>query len=80
MYKRAVLPMSREEKVAIAISKLMSDFALDLEAIGFYLATAIPYVTYMRAMEVLESAEYNKSGVEYNRKLGYYGNNISKEV
>lgn len=77
MYKRIKLPTSREEKVALAISKLMSDFSLDLEAIGFYLATATPYITYVRALEVLESAEYNKQGVEYNRQQGYYDNKLS---
>jgi hypothetical protein len=77
MYRRIKLPTSREEKVALAISKLMSDFSLDLEAVGFYLATAAPYITYLRALEVLESAEYNKQGVEYNRLQGSYDNKLS---
>ena len=67
---------SKEEKVALSISKLLSDFSLDLEAIGYYLAKAIPYTVFRRALEVLESAEYNKESVEYNRQGQYYHDRI----
>ena len=46
---------TKEEKVAQKISTLVSDFSLDLEAVGYYMATAIPYVPYSRALEILES-------------------------
>ena len=49
------MPPSKEEKVAVAIGKLLSDYALDLEAVGKYLATAQPYLIYARAVEVLEA-------------------------
>jgi hypothetical protein len=49
----------------------MADFTLDLEAIGKYLATANPHLIYVRALEVLESAEYNKEVAEY-REIGKY--------
>lgn len=62
---------SKEEKVAVQISKALSDFTLDLEAVGFYLAKATPYLLYRRAVEVLESAEFQHEVVEYNR-MGYY--------
>lgn len=62
---------SKEEKVAGQISKALSDFTLDLEAVGFYLAKATPYLLYRRAVEVLESAEFQHDVVEYNR-MGYY--------
>ena len=62
---------SKEEKTAIAIGKLLSDFSLDLEAIGMYLATAQPYIIYARAVEVLESTQYNKEVAEY-REIGKY--------
>jgi hypothetical protein len=58
------LPKSSEEKVAQKIGAHLTDFTLDLEAVGMYLSKQ-PNVIYTRAIEVLESAEYNKSN-EYN--------------
>ena len=69
------LGISKEEKVAMAIGKQLSDYSLDLEAVGKYLAVSQPYLIYRRALEVLEAAEYNKPVVEYNR-LGYYSDKI----
>ncbi len=70
------LPASKEEKVAIAIGKLVSDYALDLEAVGKYLATAQPYVVYRRAVEVLEATQYNKETAEYREMGKYYGDGL----
>ena len=67
------LQASKEEKTAIAIGKLLSDFALDLEAVGKYLGTAQPYIIYRRAVEVLESAQYNQEVAEYREIGKYYG-------
>ena len=64
------LKVSREEKVAVAIGRLLSDFHLDLEKVGYYLAKSLPYTVYRRAMEVLASAEFQENEVEQNR-LGY---------
>jgi len=64
------LKVSREEKVAVAIGRLLSDFHLDLEKVGYYLAKAVPYTIYRRALEVLASAEFQENEVEQN-KLGY---------
>ena len=70
--RRAIrLGTSKEEKVAVTIGKLLSDFTLDLEAIGKYLATSNPHLIYARALEVLESAQYNKEVAEY-REIGKY--------
>jgi hypothetical protein len=69
------LGISKEEKVANIIGRQLSDYSLDLEAVGKYLAVAQPYLIYRRALEVLEAAEYNKQVVEYNR-LGYYSDKI----
>jgi hypothetical protein len=71
MYRisRAVLT-TKEEKTAIAIGKLLSDFHLDLEKVGYYLAKATPYLVYRRALEVLESAQFQENKIEQNR-LGY---------
>lgn len=72
--RRIRLGTSKEEKVATSIGKLLSDFSLDLEAIGLYLATATPYVIYARAVEVLEATQYNKEVAEYREIGKYYGN------
>jgi hypothetical protein len=67
---------SKEEKVAQAIGKALSDFTLDLEAVGFYLAKAQPYLIFRRSMEVLESAEYQSEGVQYNLRGNYYRDRV----
>jgi hypothetical protein len=76
MMRRHRLPISKEERVAVAIGKLLSDFALDLEAVGKYLVVANPYTIYRRAFEVLESAEYNKEVAEYREIGKYYDNKL----
>ena len=65
-----VIKASKEEKVAVAIGRLLSDFHLDLEKVGFYLAKSVPYTIYRRALEVLSSAEFQENEVEQN-KIGY---------
>ena len=70
MMRIRVLRASKEEKVAVAIGRLLSDFHLDLEKVGFYLAKAVPYTIYRRALEVLASAEFQENEVEQN-KIGY---------
>jgi hypothetical protein len=70
------LGISKEEKVAIAIGRLISDFGLDLEAVGKYLATTQPYVVYSRVLEVLEATEYNKEVSEYRQIGKYYGDQL----
>lgn len=62
------LPISQEEKVAKRIGKELSDFTLDLEEVGKYMGLALPYTIYSRAIEVLESAEYNRT----NKESGEY--------
>ena len=68
--------ISKEEKVAVTIGRLLSDFSLDLEAVGKYMAVSNPYVIYVRALEVLEATEYNKTVTEYREIGKYYGNNL----
>jgi hypothetical protein len=66
------LGVSKEEKVASRIVTILSDFTLDLEAIGFYLAKGSPHIIYTRANEVLEAMQYNKEVDELDRGV-YYG-------
>lgn len=74
--RRISLGTSKEEKVATTIGRLISDFSLDLEAVGKYLATAQPYIVYARAIEVLEATQYNKEVAEYREIGKYYGNTL----
>lgn len=77
MYKISrTVTKSNEEKVAMNIGKLLSDFTLDLEAVGRYLATSNPYVIYARALEVLEATEYNKTVAEYRESGKYYADRL----
>lgn len=64
------VPASTEEKVAIKIGKEVSDFTLDLEAVGRYLAKALPYTVFVRAMTILEAGQFYREEVERN-KYGY---------
>jgi hypothetical protein len=64
--------ITKEEKAASKISTIMSDFNLDLEAVGKYLAISSPYIIYRRALEVLEAMEFNNQVAEYNHQRGYY--------
>jgi hypothetical protein len=68
--------ISREEKVAVSIGKLLSDFSLDLEAVGKYLATTQPYVIYTRILEIMDATEYNKEVAEYREIGKYYANEL----
>jgi hypothetical protein len=70
MMRVRVLRASKEEKVAVAMGRLLADFHLDLEKVGYYLAKATPHVIYRRALEVLASAEFQENEVEQNR-IGY---------
>jgi len=73
LMRRAIkLGVSKEEKVANRITTILSDFTLDLEAIGFYLAKGSPHIIYTRANEVLEAMQYNKEVDELDRGV-YYG-------
>jgi hypothetical protein len=76
MMRRLKSGTSKEEKVAVSIGKLLADFTLDLEAVGKYLGTAQPYILYSRAVEVLESAQYNSEVAEYREVGKYYANKL----
>ena len=67
---------TREEKAAQKIATILSDFSLDLEYVGYHLAHSVPYVVYRRALEVLQSSEYNKEVAEYYQQGGYYDDRL----
>ena len=66
--------ITKEEKTAQLIGRALSDFTLDLEAVGYYLSKQ-PYTVFSRGLTVLESAEYNKENVD-QLKLGYYNDRL----
>lgn len=67
MYRISRAIQSKEEKVAIKMANLVTDFTLDIEAVGKYLAEATPHILYARLTEVLESAVYqHETNAEYN--------------
>jgi hypothetical protein len=67
MYNFAKRVASKEEKVAIKLANLVTDFTLDIEAVGKYLSEATPHILYSRLIEVLESAQYqHNTNAEYN--------------
>lgn len=70
--RRHRLATSQEEKVAKRIGDLVSDFSLDLEQVGKYIAVALPYTIYARVVEVLEATQYNKEVAEYHEMHKYY--------
>ena len=70
MYRMIKLPKSNEERVANKLTTLLSDYTLDLEAIGFHMARTAPHLIYRRAEEMLEAMQYNKEVTELDR--GYY--------
>jgi len=67
---------TKEERAARKIGVILSDFGLDLEAVGYHLAHSNPYVVYSRAIEVLDSARYNKDVAEYYQQGGYYDDRL----
>lgn len=52
------------------MGKLLTDFHLDLEKVGYYLAKSTPYIIYRRSLEVLESAQFQEDIIEQER-IGY---------
>jgi len=78
MYKvKRTQTSTKEEKAVAKITTIMSDFSLDLEAVGMYMAIGTPHIIYRRALEVLEAMEYNKQVAEYNENQGSYRERIS---
>lgn len=71
---------TREEKVAERIGVIVSDLNLDLEKVGYYLARALPHLTFSRALEILESAQFQKPILDEMRekKWDWYDDKFCK--
>ena len=59
--------MTREEKVAEAIGKVITDLRLDLDLVGKYLANNVGSVGYNRLVMITESAEQEKENIYVRR-------------
>ena len=68
---------TKEEKIAERISVLLSDLNLDLEKVGYYIARDTPYLIFNRAIEVLESANFQKPIIDEVRE-GMYDDRLFK--
>lgn len=68
---------TKEEKIAERISVLLSDLNLDLEKVGYYIARNTPYLIFNRAIEVLESANFQKPIIDEIRE-GMYDDRLFK--
>ena len=62
---------TKEERVAMRIGDLLSDYRLDLDAVGTYVAQSNPYTVYRRFEAVAESAQQERQGIEDTRN-GYF--------
>ena len=60
-----------EERTAKKITQAIQDLTLDLERVGYYLATAMPYLHFNRFISVAESAEHEmkmRNDLDYQRE------------
>lgn len=64
------------EKIAVAISKMVSDLHLDLDTVGYYLYRTMPPMIFIRFQQIAESAEHEKqmhTNEEYRRAMNKIG-------
>jgi len=79
MYRIQRATQTKEEKVATRIAQMLTDFTLDIEAVGKFLATAVPHLLYTRVIEVLESAKFqNENRIEHDNRWGYKDDIVKK--
>lgn len=57
--------ITKEEKVAIQLSNVLSDLRLDLDMVGEYLVQLSPNLIYNRLITIADSAEHAKEN-QYN--------------
>lgn len=65
-----------EERTAKKITQAIQDLTLDLERVGYYIATAMPYLHFNRFISVAESAEHEmkmRNDIEYEREARKLG-------
>ena len=70
------MKISPAEKIAVAISKMLSDLHIDLSSVGYYIYRSMPPLQYNRFQEIANSAEHEKQmneNDEYRRKMNQIG-------
>lgn len=65
-----------EEKAAKKLTQSIQDLNLNIEMVGFYIANAMPHLHYVRLVEAVEAAKYQKEGAILSRRGDYYENRI----
>jgi hypothetical protein len=68
--------ISPAERIAVSMCKLLADFHIDLNAIGYYIYRTMPPLMYNRFQEIAESAEHEKqmhTNDEYRRAMNKIG-------
>ncbi len=55
--------MTKEEKIAVQISKILSPVDLDLDEVGFFFAQLKPATHYNRLMLIAESASHEQDRI-----------------
>ena len=64
------------EKIAVAITKLVSDLHVDLDSVGFYLYRTMPPLMFNRFQQIAESAEHEKqmhTNADYRKAMQKIG-------
>lgn len=59
------------EKLAVSLAKLMTDFHIDLETVGYYIYRTMPPLIYNRFQVIAEAAEHERklaTDPEYKRE------------
>jgi hypothetical protein len=62
--------ITEAERVAMTMTRMLSDLTLDLHQVGTYMARTAPVVIYRRFIEVAESALYEKE-IEKEREMNH---------
>jgi hypothetical protein len=68
--------ISTAERIAISLSKLLTDFHVDLDTIGYYIYRTMPPLLYNRFQDIAHAAEHerqmhqNKEYREAMQKIG----------
>lgn len=63
--KKRITP---EERVAVKIANLVNDVTIDLDKVGYYLANAMPTISYNRLVLLTEAAVEEKE-YSYGRQF-----------
>lgn len=64
------------EKIAVSITKMLSDLHVDLDTVGYYIYRTMPPLMFNRFQQIAESAEHEKqmhTNEEYRKAMNKIG-------